>query len=47
MASRQADLQSRLMATFRVEAEEHLHTVADRLLALDRGLPPAEAPEAI
>jgi len=35
------------MATFRVEAEEHLQTIAGLLLALDRGLPEAAVPEAV
>jgi two-component system chemotaxis sensor kinase CheA len=47
MASRQPGLQSRLMVTFRAEAEEHLQTIADALLALDRGLPEKEAADAI
>jgi two-component system chemotaxis sensor kinase CheA len=35
------------MATFRAEAEEHLQTIADTLLALDRGLPKDETAGAI
>ena len=37
------DIKARLLATFRVEAEEHLQAITANLLALDRGLPPAEA----
>ncbi len=47
MANRKDDLKARLMATFRVEAEEHLQAVTARLLALDRGLPPTETREAL
>ncbi|HUG54481.1 MAG TPA: response regulator [Vicinamibacteria bacterium] len=35
------------MATFRIEAEEHLQTIAGHLLALDRGLPEAAVREAV
>lgn len=41
------DLRARLLSTFRVEAEEHLHTITEHLLALDRGLAPAEVPAAV
>lgn len=41
------DLRARLLSTFRVEAEEHLHTITEHLLALDRGLSPAEVPSAV
>jgi two-component system chemotaxis sensor kinase CheA len=40
--ARQADIRSRLMATFKEEAAEHLQTISAHLLALDRGLPAAE-----
>jgi len=43
MASRKQDIKERLLATFRTEAEEHLQAVSTNLLALERGLPPAEA----
>lgn len=43
MANRKDDLKARLLATFRVEAEEHLQAITANLLALDRELPPAEA----
>jgi two-component system chemotaxis sensor kinase CheA len=47
MANRKDDLKARLLATFRVEAEEHLQAITASLLALDRGLPPAETREAL
>ncbi|MBI2461065.1 MAG: response regulator [Candidatus Rokubacteria bacterium] len=47
MANRRDDLKARLLATFRVEAEEHLQAITANLLALDRGLPPAEARERV
>jgi two-component system chemotaxis sensor kinase CheA len=47
MANRKDDLKARLLATFRVEAEEHLQAITASLLALDRGLPPAETHEAL
>jgi two-component system chemotaxis sensor kinase CheA len=39
------DIKARLLATFKVEAEEHLQAIRTNLLALDRELPPAEASE--
>ncbi len=47
MANRKDDIKARLLATFRVEAEEHLQAITASLLALDRGLPPAETREAL
>jgi two-component system chemotaxis sensor kinase CheA len=47
MADRKDDLKARLLATFRVEAEEHLQAITASLLALDRGLPPGETREAL
>jgi len=47
MANRKNDIKARLLATFRVEAEEHLQAITANLLALDRGLPPAEAREVV
>ena len=47
MASRKQDIKERLLATFRTEAEEHLQAVSTNLLALDRGLPPAEARDVV
>lgn len=47
MAHQNDALKARLLATFRVEAEEHLQALTANLLALDRGLPPAEARTAI
>lgn len=47
MANRKNDIKARLLATFRVEAEEHLQAITASLLALDRGLPPAETREAL
>lgn len=43
MANKKDDLRTRLMATFRVEAEEHLQALGTNLMALERGVPPAEA----
>jgi two-component system chemotaxis sensor kinase CheA len=45
--AKQGDIRSRLMATFKEEAAEHLQTISAHLLALDRGLPPAELPEVV
>jgi two-component system chemotaxis sensor kinase CheA len=42
MASRDDDLRSRLLATFEVEAEEHLEALTAGLLSLERGLGPGE-----
>jgi two-component system chemotaxis sensor kinase CheA len=42
VANRKDDIKSRLMATFRVEAEEHLQILTASLLALERGGPPGE-----
>jgi two-component system chemotaxis sensor kinase CheA len=42
MGSRREDLQQRLLATFRVEAAEHLQTIKANLLALERGVPHAD-----
>lgn len=47
MATRKEDIRARLLATFRVEAEEHLQALTANLLALDRGLPAAEARERV
>ncbi|MBI4379657.1 MAG: Hpt domain-containing protein [candidate division NC10 bacterium] len=47
MANRKNDIKARLLATFRVEAEEHLQALTTTLLALDRGLPPAETREVV
>ncbi|MBI2215845.1 MAG: response regulator [Candidatus Rokubacteria bacterium] len=44
MADRdQRDIRTRLLVTFRAEAEEHLQAITASLAALDRGLPPEEA----
>jgi len=43
MSNRNHDIKARLLATFRVEAEEHLQALTTNLLTLDRDLPPAEA----
>lgn len=40
MSSRNDDLRSRLLATFRVEAEEHIEALTAGLLSLERGLAP-------
>ncbi len=47
MRGRKDDIKARLMATFAGEAREHLEAITARLLALDRGLPPAETREAV
>ena len=47
MANRKNDFKARLLATFRVEAEEHLQALTANLLALERGLPPEQAREVI
>jgi len=47
MASKSDELKARLLATFKVEAEEHLQALTANLLALDRGLPSPEARTAI
>jgi two-component system chemotaxis sensor kinase CheA len=47
MASGKDDIRARLLATFRVEAAEHLQAITTNLLALDRGLPPGETREVI
>jgi two-component system chemotaxis sensor kinase CheA len=43
VANQPTDIKTRLLATFRVEAEEHLQAITTHLMALERGLPPAEA----
>jgi two-component system chemotaxis sensor kinase CheA len=47
VATRSNEIRTRLLATFKVEAEEHLQTIAGQLLALDRGLPEAAVPGAV
>jgi two-component system chemotaxis sensor kinase CheA len=47
MASRKQDIKAHLLAIFRTEAEEHLQAVSTSLLALDRGLPSAEARDVV
>ncbi len=47
MANRKNDIKTRLLATFRVEAEEHLQAITTNLLALDRGLPPTDSREVV
>ncbi|MGH8056117.1 MAG: chemotaxis protein CheA, partial [Candidatus Entotheonellia bacterium] len=42
MANRHQDIMARLLATFQVEAQEHLQAITANLLTLERGLPPAE-----
>lgn len=44
MANPKDDIKARLMATFRVEAAEHVQALTANLLALERGVAPAEAP---
>lgn len=47
MALRKDDIKTRLLATFQVEAQEHLQVITANLLALDQGLPSAQASEVI
>lgn len=47
MSNRNHDIKARLLATFRVEAEEHLQALTANLVALERGLPPAEMREVV
>ncbi len=47
MALSKDQLRARLLATFRGEALEHLQAITTNLLALDRGLRPAEARETV
>jgi two-component system chemotaxis sensor kinase CheA len=43
----QQDIRSRLMTTFKAEAEEHLEAIAEHLAALDRGLPAGQVPPTV
>src|ERR671925_1502231 len=43
MTSRHEEIKARLLATFALEAQEHLQALTAHLQALDRGLPPDEA----
>src|ERR671932_1057094 len=47
MASRNEDIKARLLATFAVEAQEHLQALTAHLLALGRSLPPEEVREIV
>ena len=47
MANKQEELRTRLLVTFKVEAEEHLQVLTANLLALGRELPPSEARKVI
>lgn len=47
MASRDQDIKERLLAVFRVEAEEHLQALTANLLALENGIPAEQAREVI
>ncbi len=47
MANRDQDIKERLLAVFRVEAEEHLQALTANLLALENGIPPEQAREVI
>ena len=47
MAPKNDDIKARLLAIFRTEAEEHLQAITANLLALERGLPPAETREVV
>ncbi|MCZ7625844.1 MAG: Hpt domain-containing protein [Candidatus Methylomirabilis sp.] len=46
-ASRNQEIKARLLATFRVEAEEHLQAITTNLLALEGGPPPAQTRELV
>src|SRR5215813_13765678 len=43
MTGRHEEIKTRLLATFAVEAQEHLQALTAHLQALDHGLPPDEA----
>lgn len=47
MANKKDELRTRLLATFRVEAAEHLQAIAANLLALERGLSPEQTREVV
>ena len=47
MANRNQDIKTRLLATFRVEAAEHLQAITANLLALERGLSPEQTREVV
>ncbi len=47
MANRKDEIKARLLATFGVEAQEHLQVITANLLALDRHLPPEQAREMV
>lgn len=47
MANRKDDIKARLLATFQVEAQEHLQVITANLLALDQCLPDEQAREVI
>ena len=47
MASSRDDIRAQLLATFRVEADEHLQAITASLLALDRWLPADEGRQAV
>jgi two-component system chemotaxis sensor kinase CheA len=47
MANQENQFKARLLATFRVEAQEHLEAITANLLALERELPPAEVEQMV
>jgi two-component system chemotaxis sensor kinase CheA len=47
MADRNQDIKARLLATFRVEAQEHLQVITANLLVLDRELSPSQVQDAV
>lgn len=47
MGTRSEERRERLMATFHQEAAEHLRTITDQLVALERGLPAHEAAQTV
>ena len=47
MANRKDEIKARLLATFRVEAQEHLQVITANLLSLDQGLPSEQTREVV
>src|SRR6185503_12023540 len=47
MSSKNQDIKKRLLATFKIEAQEHLEVLSANLLALQAGVPAEQAPELV
>jgi two-component system chemotaxis sensor kinase CheA len=47
LSARDAEIKARLLATFRVEADEHVRALTGNLLALEGGLPAGQAHEVV